>query len=134
MPQMSIKNRTLFGFKACRRIPYQRAQFGFGHRHHALRDALDAVRQAGVAGSFPYAYGSEPLAIRVAVAAEPEFPREAIALDDTLAEAHTSLAAVYFFGDRNIAGAEMVAGRRCAVAFFADASDPTNAVVFAVYV
>ena len=35
---------------------------------------------------------------------------------------------------RNIATAEMVAGRRCAIAFFADASDPTNAVVFAVYV
>lgn len=35
---------------------------------------------------------------------------------------------------RNIAGAEMTAGRRCAVAFFADANDPANAVLFAVYV
>ena len=34
----------------------------------------------------------------------------------------------------NIASAEMVAGRRCAVAFFADASDPTNAVVLAVFI
>jgi uncharacterized Zn finger protein len=48
--------------------------------------ALDAVRQAGVAGSFPYAYGSEPLAVRVALAAEPDFPREAIALYTAAAE------------------------------------------------
>ena len=35
---------------------------------------------------------------------------------------------------RNIAGAEMIAGRRCAVAFFGDGTDPTNTVLFAVYV
>jgi uncharacterized Zn finger protein len=48
--------------------------------------AIEAVRQAGVAGSFPYAYGSEPLSMRVALAAEPEFPREAIALYTSTAE------------------------------------------------
>ncbi len=35
---------------------------------------------------------------------------------------------------RNIDGTEMTAGRRVAIAFFADANDPTNAVLFAVYV
>ncbi|MSQ61027.1 MAG: hypothetical protein EXR43_00330 [Dehalococcoidia bacterium] len=34
----------------------------------------------------------------------------------------------------NIVGADVVAGRRCAVAFFGDGTDPTNAVLFAVYV
>ncbi len=35
---------------------------------------------------------------------------------------------------RNIPAAELTAGRRCAVAFFADANDPQNAVLFAVFV
>jgi uncharacterized Zn finger protein len=39
-----------------------------------------------VAGGFPYAYGSEPLAMRVALAAEPDFPREATALYASAAE------------------------------------------------
>ncbi len=34
---------------------------------------------------------------------------------------------------RNILSADMQAGRRCAVAFFADATDPQNAVLFAVF-
>lgn len=35
---------------------------------------------------------------------------------------------------RNIAGAEMTPGRRCAVALFDDSSNPLTAVLFAVYV
>ena len=34
---------------------------------------------------------------------------------------------------RNIAGAEMVAGRRCVVAFFGDGTDPMNAAVISVW-
>ena len=35
---------------------------------------------------------------------------------------------------RNVPAAEMIAGRRCAIAFFADGSDPSNAVLVAVWV
>jgi len=48
--------------------------------------AIEAVRQASMAGGFPCAYGSEPLSTRVALAAEPDFPRETIALSTSAAE------------------------------------------------
>lgn len=71
------------------------------------RDPEFALGYAGLADAFSL-YPTASLVTRsgenyarAKVAAE-----KAIALDDTLAEAHTSLAAVYFFGDRNFTGAE----------------------------
>jgi uncharacterized Zn finger protein len=56
-------------------------------RDDEVAQALPAVKQAS-AGSFPYAYayGGEPLSIRVAQAAERNYPREAIALYTAAAE------------------------------------------------
>jgi uncharacterized Zn finger protein len=49
-------------------------------REGEVGQAIEAVTQAGAGGSFPYAYSAEPLAIRVAQAAERDYPREAITL------------------------------------------------------
>jgi ATP/maltotriose-dependent transcriptional regulator MalT len=56
-------------------------------RDDEVAQALAAVKQASP-GSFPYAYayGGEPLPIRVAQAAERDYPREAIALYSAAAE------------------------------------------------
>jgi uncharacterized Zn finger protein len=55
-------------------------------REGQAAQALEALKQAG-AGSFSYAYGGEPLPIRVAQAAERDYPRESIALYRSAAEA-----------------------------------------------
>jgi TolB-like protein/Tfp pilus assembly protein PilF len=71
------------------------------------RDPEFALGHAGLADAFSL-YPTSSLVTRAGdnFAHAKAAAERAIALDDTLAEAHTSLAAVYFFGDRNIEGAQ----------------------------
>jgi uncharacterized Zn finger protein len=55
-------------------------------REDDVAQAIKTVRLASVGGSFTYAYGGEPLSIRVALAASHEFTREAIELYEAAAE------------------------------------------------
>ena len=71
------------------------------------RDPEFALGYAGLADAFSL-YPTASLVTRSSdnYARAKAAAEKAIALDDSLAEAHTSLAAVYFFGDRNIEAAQ----------------------------
>jgi tetratricopeptide (TPR) repeat protein len=71
------------------------------------RDPEFALGYAGLADAFSL-YPAASLVSRSAdnYARAKAAAEKAIALDDTLAEAHTSLGAVYFFGDRNVEAAQ----------------------------